>query len=114
MNRWQDWLCWLGALAVAVLANAISAHWANQHNKLSVWLLATIAIAPFVYIAFGVVASRMGLAIAAGTIDLSLTLISFVVGLVVFREWDRVSIPQYLGLGLGLAAIALMLLFPKT
>ncbi len=47
-------------------------------------------------------------------IDLSLTLISFVVGLVVFREWDRVSIPQYLGLGLGLAAIALMLLFPKT
>ncbi len=113
MSSYRDWLYWLTALAIAVLANSVSAHWAHQHNKFSPWLLATVVIAPIVYITFGLVASRTGLAIAAGTIDLSLALITSVIGLAAFGEWNRVSVPQYVGLGLGLAGVALMLLFPK-
>jgi multidrug transporter EmrE-like cation transporter len=101
------------AVAVAALGNTVSTIWANQPNRLSPWLAAMVAISPVVFVTFGLVASRTGMAIAAGTVDLTLTLVTFAVGLVVFREWNRVSPAQYVGMALAVAGIALMLFFPR-
>ena len=113
MTTGRSWALFIAAIAVAALGNAASAHWANQANKLSVWLLVVVLLAPLVFISFGLVAARTGLAVAAGTVDLSLTLVTFVVGLVAFREWGRVSPAQYAGMALAVAGIGLMLFFPK-
>ena len=109
----RDWYLLVAAVAVAAMGNAASAHWANQPHKLSIWLLAIVLLAPLVFITFGLVAARTGLAVAAGTVDLSLTLVTFVIGLVAFGEWNRVSTAQYVGMALAVAGIGLLLFFPK-
>ena len=50
------------AVVVAVSANSISAIWAKPENRSSIWLLAVILISPLVFIAYGLVTSRIGMA----------------------------------------------------
>jgi maltodextrin utilization protein YvdJ len=110
----RTWAFIVGAVIVAALGNAVSTIWANQENKVSVWLFAMLIISPAVFISFGLTASRTGLAVAAGAVDLSLTLVTIVIGLIGFNEWSKISPVQYLGIGLATAGIALLVFFPKV
>ena len=106
------WLSIALAVVVAAAANSISAIWATQ-QKLS-WLIAMLAISPFVFITFGLVAKKTGLAVAAGTTDALLTVVTMAIGLVLFREWSRTSPVQLVGMALAVAGVCLMLFFPRA
>jgi hypothetical protein len=103
----------VAAVGLASAGNAVSAVWASGENKFSVWLLVLLIISPLVFISFGLVTAKVGLTVAAGTVDALLTATTIVIGLIVFREWSRVSSLQYVGIALSMIGICLMLFFPK-
>lgn len=113
MKNFPAWAYVIVAVGVAVLANSISAIWAKQDDKFSYWLLAVLLISPFVFITFGLVTQRAGVAIASGVVDSLLTLTTIAVGLVLFQEWSKISSLQYLGMAMALAGVFLMLFYPK-
>jgi multidrug transporter EmrE-like cation transporter len=101
------------AVAFAVIGNSISAVWARRQDTFSPWFFAMVAVAPLVFVSFGLVTSRLGLAVGSGVIDSLLTLATILVGLLAFGEWSRVSPLQYAGMALALAGVSLMVFFPK-
>jgi hypothetical protein len=108
MNKFQIWLYIIGAVAVALTANSISAIWAGKESKFTIWLLALILISPFVFITFGLVTSKLGVTISSGTVDSLLTISTIIVGLFLFNESGGISIYQYVGIGFSLVGIVLM------
>jgi len=114
MTNASVWISIAVAVAVAALANSVSAMWASGPNKVSIWLAAMLILSPLVFVTFGMVAARTGLAVASGTVDTLLTGVTMVIGLIFFREWTKTSVLQYLGMGFTLIGICLMVFFPKT
>jgi hypothetical protein len=114
MANLSSWFSIALAVTIAALANAISAQWAASANKFSLWLPAMLAISPLVFVTFGQVAAKNGLAIAAGIVDASLVIATMLIGLVLFREWSKVTGGQYLGMALSVAGILLMLYARKA
>jgi hypothetical protein len=110
----STWLYIVAAVAVASLTNSVSAVWAGGENRFSIWLPVMVLLSPIVFVTFGLVAARTGLAIAAGTVDALLIIVTIVIGLIFFREWTKTSALQYLGIGFSLIGICLMLFFPKA
>ncbi len=104
----------VGAVAIALLANAVSTIWARGADKLSIWLVLVVLVSPLVFLSFGLVTMRLGVTISSGTIDSLLTVTTIAMGLIIFQEWSKVSPLQYLGIGLALAGIFLMVYFPKA
>lgn len=92
------WFLVLLAIVVALLGNFIAATWARQDNLFSLWFFALVLIAPFVFITFGLVTSRLSVAIGAGTIDSLLSIGTILIGLVFFNEWSTLTIMQYFGI----------------
>lgn len=113
MKNLPVWFYVIGAVAIALLANTVSAIWARGDDKFSLWLLALLVISPMVFISFGLTTSKLGVTVSSGTIDSLLTVSTIVVGLVLFQEWQRISALQYLGIVFALAGIFLMVFFPK-
>lgn len=113
-ERLVIWGYVLVAVAVAVLGNYIGATWASKPDKLSLWLLAILVVSPFVFITFGLVTNKLGVAIGSGTLDALLTVSTIVLGLVVFGESSKLSMFQYLGLGFVVAGIILLQFSLKT
>ena len=114
MKNLPVWLYVIIAVAIAVLANSVSAVWAKGDDKFSVWFLALLVISPLVFISFGLTTSRLGVAVSSGTIDSLLTVSTIAVGLVLFQEWQKVSTLQYLGIAFAVIGIFLMVFFPKS
>lgn len=113
MSYLLAWFYVLATICLAITANSISAVWAAQENKFSSpWLLAMLIISPLVFITFGLVTSKFGLATASGTADALLTAGTILVGLFIFKELSSISPYQLLGMGLALVGIILMQ-FPK-
>ncbi len=110
----KHFLSILLAVAVAAIANSIAAVWARPSNRFSGWLVLLVVISPIVFITFGLVTTRVGVAVASGTVDALLTVTTIVIGLIAFREWNKISPIQYLGIGLALLGIALMLFGRKS
>ncbi|MBI4093862.1 hypothetical protein HY417_02765 [Candidatus Kaiserbacteria bacterium] len=108
IEKIEAWLFVLVALAVAVLGNYIGATWASKDDKMSLWLLALFIVSPLVFITFGLVTTRFGVAVGSGTLDALLTISTVALGLFVFHEWDTLSVYQYVGLFLVVAGIILM------
>ena len=109
MSKLQIWLYILATVSVAVLANSISVIWAtNKSGKFSMWLLLLIVISPFVFITFGLVASKLGLSMGSAIVDSLLTITTILVGLFIFKEWGSVSTYQYIGMLLAVSGIILM------
>ena len=97
---------------MAVSANSISAIWAKQENKFSPWLWAVVLVSPLVFITYGLVTSRFGLALASSIIDSSLIVGTIIVGLILFKEWDKILGLQYAGMAVALLGILLILFSP--
>ena len=110
----RTWLYILLAVAVAGAGNSVATLWATSENKTSIWLWAMLLVSPFVFITFGLVAGRTGLAVASATVDALLVVATVVIGLIFFRESSRLSALQGLGIALSVAGIFLMLFFPKS
>ena len=108
MERVEVWLYIIGAVAVALLGNYLAATWASRDEKFSLLFVAVLLVSPFVFITFGLVTSRLGVAIGSGTIDALLTVSTVLLGLALFGEWSKLSLYQYLGLLLVIAGIILM------
>lgn len=108
----RNFLYIIVAVTVAISANSISAIWAKQDDKFSIWLLAVIFISPLVFITYGLVTSRIGVALASSVIDSLLIIGTIAVGLVLFNEWDKILSPQYVGIVLILLGISLILFSP--
>ncbi|MEK7208858.1 MAG: hypothetical protein AAB677_01205 [Patescibacteria group bacterium] len=100
------------AVIVAVSANSISAVWAKPENKFSIWLLAVILISPLVFITYGFVTSRIGVALASSVIDSLMIIGSIIVGLFFFNEWNKILGLQYLGMGLAVLGVLLIIFSP--
>ncbi|WP_322810016.1 hypothetical protein [Terricaulis sp.] len=97
------------AVGVASLGNYLSAVWASDENTYGWSLAALILVSPVVFITFGLVVRRTGLAVAAGTVDTLLTATTIVIGLIIFREWAKITPLQYAGIGLAVSGMCLML-----
>lgn len=108
MDRLHLWLYVIAAVGVALLANTISAVWASKEERFSLWLLAVILVSPLVFITFGLVTSRLGIAISSATIDSLLTISTIFVGLAFFQEWNKLSFYQYVGITSVIVGIFLM------
>jgi hypothetical protein len=108
MDKIEAWMLLLVALGVAVLGNYIGATWASKDDKMSLWLLALLVVSPLVFITFGLLTTRFGVAISSGTLDALLTVSTIFLGLFVFHEWSRLSFLQYSGLVCVLVGITLM------
>jgi multidrug transporter EmrE-like cation transporter len=102
------------AVATAALANAVSAKWAKEGGGWSAWFFAMMVLSPLVFISFGLVSSKLGLAIGSGVVDSLITLSTIAIGLLLFHEARGISPLQYLGMALALAGVFLMLFFPKS
>lgn len=109
MDRIQVWLYIFVAVAVALLANSISAIWAGKESKFnSVWFLAVLIISPIVFLTFGFVTSKLGLAVSSAIIDSLLTVSTILVGIFLFGEYNSLSFYQYFGIFFALLGIILM------
>ena len=100
------------AAAVAISANSISAIWAKQDDKFSIWLLAVVLISPLVFITYGLVTSRVGVALASSIIDSLLIVGTIAIGLIFFHEWNKILSLQYVGMAFALFGILLILFSP--
>src|SRR5688572_11891283 len=108
MNKLQIWFYIIGAVLVALAANSTSAVWASKESKINIWLLVLMILSPIVFITFGLVTSKLGLAVTSGTVDALLTISTILVGLFIFKEWGTLSMYQFLGLGMAFLGIILM------
>ncbi len=109
MSKFQIWFYIIGAVVVAVSANSISAIWASKENKFAtVWFLLLLIVSPLVFITFGLVTNKLGLAVTSGTVDSLLTVSTIAVGLFLFKEWGSVSLYQYVGMAFAVMGIILM------
>lgn len=105
---------WLTALACAVastLADTLGTlYWEGRRPG---HLLATIALAPFVFLLFGYVGAQRGLAMASGLTNSLVVAGPLLVGLVVRREFADLSGAQRAGLLVTLAGLVLIVLSPS-
>lgn len=109
MNKLITWFYIIVAVLVAVSANSVSAIWASKENRFtSPWFLLLLLISPLVFITFGLVTSRLGLAVTSATVDILLTVTTILVGLFFFREVGNLSWYQFLGMAFALTGMILM------
>lgn len=106
------WISIFGSSAVFTVCDTLSKVWIDggRWSRHSLALLCLIA--PVGYMLFGVVTQRSGLAVAAVLVNSFLVIGTTLMGLVVMKEWSRVSVLQYVGMALAIVGIILML-FPK-
>lgn len=102
----------LVAVAVAVSANSVSAIWAKQESKFSIWLLFVILISPLVFITYGLVTAKIGIALASSVIDSLMIIGSIAVGLFIFHEKNQIIGLQYLGMGFAVLGVLLIIFSP--
>ncbi len=102
------WVLVLGNIALALTANALSTLWALRNGQDLVLLAVVVVISPIIFLSFGMVSSRVGLAVGSAWIDAALTISSVLLGMILFGGWRDVSLVQYGGIGLALAGIILM------
>ncbi len=108
----RNFLYIIVAVVVAVLANSVSAIWARQDSRFSIWFLLVILISPIVFITYGLATSRVGMAIASSLVDSLLIVGSVAVGLFFFKESDKILVPQYIGMILTFFGVLLVLFSP--
>ena len=101
------------AVALALSANSVSAIWAKDGNRYSMWFPLLLALSPLVFISFGLVTAKMGVTVTSGILDSLLTILTMLIGIVFFKEWDKISVAQYIGMVFAVVGILLMLFFPK-
>ena len=108
MTRTTIWMLIAGNVALALTANAVATIWAGRDGRDWGLLAVMVVISPVIFLSFGMVSARLGLAIGSALIDSALTICSILLGLILFGGWRDISALQYGGIGLAVAGIVLM------
>jgi multidrug transporter EmrE-like cation transporter len=98
------WALTLLSAGFFILCDSLSTNWAKTSSVASVAIV--IVLSPLAYILFGLLASRVNLAIAGSLVNLIIMIGAVLVGLLYFKE--HVTMLQWIGIGLGAAAIAIL------
>jgi hypothetical protein len=104
----STWFLIAGNVALALTANAVATVWASRGGQINLLFVTLLVVSPIVFLSFGMVSARTGLAVGAAVIDSALTISSILLGLVVFGGWRDLSMAQYGGMALAVAGIMLM------
>lgn len=113
ISKYIVWILVIGNVALAVTADTVSTLWAKGEKVNTLWFWLILLLGPAVFLSFGQIAHRTGLAVASSVANTLLVLTSMSVGLIFFNEWRNITTIQYVGMGLAIAGIILMLFFPK-
>lgn len=87
-----------------ILCDSLSANWAKVGSRLS--LVIVLVLSPTAYLLFGLLASRVNLAIAGSLVNLMIMIGAVLVGIFYFKE--QVTLLQWIGIGLGIIAILIL------
>ena len=109
MDQIYVWIYIFITVGIALTANIISAIWAKQENKFKTrWFLYLLIISPLVFITFGLIVNRLGLAVGSATSDSLLTICTIFSGLIFFREFQKLSNYQFFGIFITICGIVLI------
>ncbi|MBM4455224.1 MAG: hypothetical protein FJ411_02405 [Verrucomicrobia bacterium] len=102
----SPWSAVLACAALSTLADTLGTVWWEQ--KKSWVLLAMIGLSPLVFLAFGYVGSRFGLAKASALTNTLVVLGPILVGIFFRGELRQLSSVELVGMGLAVAGITLL------
>lgn len=103
------WLVVVGCAALSTLTDTLGTVYWEQRRPIT--LVGTVVLAPIVFVLFGYVGARLGLAAASGFTNSLIVAGPMLVGLVLRREAQQLAPPQLAGLmliflGIGLVALS--------
>jgi len=104
MPKFVVWALTLFSAGFFILCDSLSANWAKTSSISSV--ATVVVLSPIAYILFGLLASRVNLAIAGSLVNLMIMIGAVLVGLFYFKE--RVTQFQWAGISLGVVAIVIL------
>jgi drug/metabolite transporter (DMT)-like permease len=87
-----------------ILCDSLSANWAKAGSRSS--LAVVVVLSPAAYLLFGLLASRVNLAVAGSLVNLMIMIGAVLVGMLYFKE--HVTAAQWFGIGLGVVAILIL------
>jgi multidrug transporter EmrE-like cation transporter len=98
------WALTLFSAGFFILCDSLSTNWAKTSSVSSVAIV--VVLSPFAYVLFGLLASRVNLAIAGSLVNLIIMIGAVLVGLLYFKE--HVTTLQWIGIGVGVVAIVIL------
>ena len=104
MPTFAVWALTLFSAGFFILCDSLSTNWAKTSNFSSVAMV--VVLSPLAYILFGLLASRVNLAIAGSLVNLMIMIGAVLVGLFYFKE--HVTMLQWIGIGLGVVAVVIL------
>lgn len=103
---------WIAVIACVVLSTTMDGVSTQFWKKQNYWLLIPILIvSPCVFLLFGYVGSQNGLALASSLTNSLIVIGPIMVGLIFFSEWEKMTLPLYVGMFLIVAGIAIVVWF---
>ncbi len=91
------------------LCDAFAKVWAQ--NPFSKWLLLIALTSPIAYMIFGYVTKTYGLALSSVIVNILIALITPLIGLFYFKEWNSISLFGYIGMASALFGLFLIIFF---
>jgi multidrug transporter EmrE-like cation transporter len=104
MPNFVVWALTLFSAGFFILCDSLSANWAKTSSISSV--ATVVVLSPLAYLLFGLLASRVNLAIAGALVNLMIMIGAVLVGLLYFKE--RVAMLQWVGISFGVVAIVIL------
>jgi multidrug transporter EmrE-like cation transporter len=98
------WILTLFSAGFFILCDSLSTNWAKTSSTSSV--ATVVVLSPLAYLLFGLLASRVNLAIAGSLVNLMIMIGAVLVGVLYFKE--HVTMLQWIGIGLAGAAIVIL------
>lgn len=109
MSTATAWALTLISAGFFILCDSLSTHWARTSSLRSV--ATVIVLAPVAYLLFGLLASRVNLAIAGSLVNLMIMIGAVLVGIFWFEE--KITTLQWTGILLGIAAVLILSVKPS-
>ncbi len=98
------WALTLCSAGFFILCDSLSANWAKKSHLSS--LLIVVVLSPVAYLLFGLLASRVNLAVAGSLVNLMIMVGAVLVGFFYFKE--QITGLQWTGIILGAVAILIL------
>ena len=98
------WALTLFSAGFFILCDSLSANWAKKSHFLS--LAVVVVLSPIAYLLFGLLASRVNLAVAGSLVNLMIMVGAVLVGVFYFKE--HITGLQWTGITLGAVAILIL------
>lgn len=107
----SSWFAMIGCAVISTLADTMATLYWESRRPLH--LFATLGLAPLVFVLFGYVGAKQGLATASGLTNSLIVAGPILVGLVLRREAQHLSSLQLVGLLLIFTGIGMVVLFGR-